>query len=71
MNDFTKEELEQIRAWATTDVDLSPSELEISLFDKIQSMIDNYCDHEEEVEVIMNAQGGFHMRCKICFKMWK
>jgi hypothetical protein len=47
MNDFTKEELETIfnelresREWSD---DLSGS---WPLLDKIQSMIDNYCDHE-------------------------
>lgn len=49
MNDFTKEELQQIQAWATTDIDLSPSELEVNLFDKIQSLIDNYCEHSQHL----------------------
>lgn len=47
MNDFTKEELQQLVKWATTDIDLNPSALEVTLFDKIQSMIDNYCEHED------------------------
>ena len=49
MNHFTKEELAQIVTWATTDVDLNPSKLEVSLFEKIQSMLENYCDHELKI----------------------
>jgi hypothetical protein len=47
MNDFTKEELEEIahnfgeiRAWSDT------LERSWPLLDKIQSMIDSYCEHD-------------------------
>lgn len=40
MNDFTKEELEEIIMWAAYLVGCNPC-----LLNKIQSMIDNYCDH--------------------------
>lgn len=52
MNDFTKEELEVIfhelresREWSENLVNPWP------LLDKIQSMIDNYCEHEQSGEV--------------------
>jgi len=47
MNDFTKEELEDIRnslgIWIRSE-NANPQSI-ISLRDKIQSMIDNYCEH--------------------------
>ena len=53
MNDFTKEELEKLLMWSvhraedigTVEYCREGSGL---LFDKIQSMIDNYCEHEYE-----------------------
>jgi hypothetical protein len=48
MNDFTKEELQQVIKWATTDIDLNPSKLEVSLFERIVAMIDSYCEHTPE-----------------------
>lgn len=66
MNDFTKEELEQIIKWATTDIDFNPSNLEVSLFEKIQSMIDNYCEHD----CLKLDMGEYYevYPCKKCFK---
>ena len=44
MNDFTKEELERI-----LDVlDINPWDLNEVLMSKIQSLIDNYCEHETD-----------------------
>lgn len=49
MNNFTKEELEDILSWADVYcvgvTDLS-YKLYKPLIDKIQQMIDNYCKHE-------------------------
>ena len=49
MNDFTKEELEQIKfdmEMGLTRFDASfTDEMYLDLKTKIQSMIDNYCDH--------------------------
>lgn len=66
MNDFTKEELQIILLDMDTYINLnksilkeSPSHGQLRL--KIQSMIDNYCDHEHE--------GDFHVcvdKCKKC-----
>jgi hypothetical protein len=44
MNDFTKEELEDIYE-AVMDTSIA---MFIYLPSKIQSMIDNYCDHKEK-----------------------
>lgn len=40
MNDFTKDELEEILMWADFWSGFNPE-----LIKKIQSMIDNYCEH--------------------------
>ena len=46
MHEFTKEELKYIRDTMINIVEVYPdSELPYSIRDKIQSMIDNYCDH--------------------------
>ena len=66
MNDFTKEELEKLLMWSvhraedigTVEYCREGSGL---LFDKIQSMIDNYCEHD--------PYGDFHEcgdRCRKC-----
>lgn len=47
MNDFTKEELKELLSALSV---FSGSPRGISLFHKIQSLIDNYCDHEKTVE---------------------
>jgi len=45
MNDFTKEELQELRASRCYHLDDSFPATD-KLFMKIESMIDNYCDHE-------------------------
>lgn len=70
MNDFTKEELEDlyaaIRYCYKQHIDL-PSDTDIERFsyclmEKIDFLIDNYCDHEWEEFTIRN------IRCKKCEK---
>lgn len=49
MNDFTKEELDSILSWACVYNELGASwtyNLEKPLIDKIQHMLDNYCEHD-------------------------
>lgn len=51
MNDFTKDELKQLLQWRSSILYIAkPSDeiilSNIKLGDKIQSMIDNYCEHE-------------------------
>lgn len=60
MNDFTKEELELIHTCVESDYyhsNWSKSMYE-PLINKIQSMIDNYCEHKEFTEHQSN--------CSIC-----
>lgn len=52
MNEFTKEELQEIVDMANDINNGSQAhglELHFELRDKIQSMIDNYCEHEKVV----------------------
>lgn len=47
MNDFTKEELEKICQFFNIAIeDFNEPDNTYELRDKIQSMIDNYCDHD-------------------------
>lgn len=66
MNDFTKDELQQVIKWATTDIDLNPSELEVSLFEKIVAIIDNYCEHQDCEKLYMSVGGIENFGCKGC-----
>jgi hypothetical protein len=68
MNDFTKEELEEIIEWmyeaeAEHSVHAEKVLEHNPLYRKIQSMIDNYCDHKKYVE---NLVTGFV--CEKCGK---
>ena len=66
MNEFTKEELEDIyRAISLCDregYEVGASEM----LPKIKSMIDSYCEHEE---LVMDCDGGISMVCKKCDKI--
>lgn len=49
MNDFTREELENFVSWGEVYTEFGNSwtdKIHRPLIDKIQSMIDNYCEHE-------------------------
>lgn len=48
MNDFTKEELKRLllRSYSWVSYPENQNKDELELINKIQSMIDNYCDHE-------------------------
>jgi hypothetical protein len=50
MNDFTKEELEDLLVWSDIYTEFRTcwtTKFHMPLINKIQSMIDNYCDHEK------------------------
>lgn len=52
MNDFTKEELEYLRYCVDTDIDIQNYHINSKpnmIASKIQSMIDNYCEHDRLV----------------------
>lgn len=55
MNDFTKEELLMILDDVSSSINRSggrDTDFYKSLRDKIQSLIDNYCEHDESIEII-------------------
>lgn len=54
MNDFTKEELDELRASRCYHMD-DNFPYEDKLFMKLQSMIDNYCDHEAHLEYMLHT----------------
>ena len=63
MNEFTKEELEDLLIWGEVYTDFGNSwtdKIQRPLLDKIQSMIDNYCEHDTE--------GHFHVGVDVCLK---
>ena len=60
MNDFTKEELEEIKKCIEWFDENRVVGFHNQLCNKIQSMIDNYCEHEIE----QNDDGKYW--CKIC-----
>lgn len=65
MNDFTKEELYDLQSWGDAytafDIENDIYKMHEPLLTKIQSMIDNYCEHEcnGEVEIFIDT-------CKKC-----
>ncbi len=63
MNDFTKEELLSLKLHI--DTSLAQCDHTENLITKIQSMIDNYCEHEEEYEDFNYNP----MRCKKCLEI--
>lgn len=64
MNDFTKEELEILRDFCISNI--TGNKPYMYLFDKIQSLINNYCEHGGVIEVDYPAE-----KCMKCGKMWK
>ena len=62
MNDFTKEELERILDGVTWWLDSDNALYSEALVNKLQSMIDNYCEHEF---VIYNKEYN-HVECIKC-----
>jgi hypothetical protein len=59
MNEFTKEELMELQ-WAIIEVRNSHS-----LYDKLNFLINNYCEHPEKYEDFDYSP----MRCKTCKKI--
>lgn len=47
MNDFTKEELERLRWYLQKEMIQKDRDRDVDLLFKIQSMIENYCEHKE------------------------
>lgn len=73
MNDFTKEELSlcyrTIEYMVYKEIWFQPEIAKLK--DKIQSMIDNYCEHDTDVSPLYTATGdipcaGFCYKCGSC-----
>jgi hypothetical protein len=68
MNKFTKEELESIADWGylyCLDSEIS-ARVHANLRDKIQSLIDNYCEHDGEIGKDYPAE-----KCMKCGAYWE
>lgn len=68
MNEFTKEQLSIIHLAIIRDMTqfshiLKSSSSMIKLRDKLETMIDNYCDHKNQ---IMDCDGDISMVCQDC-----
>ena len=67
MNDFTKEELKLIaRALVAlySDPKVSLNNPEMDLVNKVEDMIDNYCEHKEK------CVSGNTLFCEDCGRKW-
>jgi hypothetical protein len=62
MNDFTKEELEELMHCVYAYRDLCDEDVEDNLCDKLKSMIENYCEHKDSYEDFSYNP----TRCKEC-----
>lgn len=76
MNDFTKDELENIMSWAEVYTEFGCSwtyPAHKPLIEKIQSMLDNHtdskCNHKEIVEGAY-PRGNPPKRCDICEELY-
>jgi len=71
MTDFTKYELENLLSWGNVYTDFGTSWTFLfhePLLEKIQSMIDNYCEHEcnHEWDGILISNTANMGKCKKC-----
>jgi hypothetical protein len=65
MNDFTKEELIQIYNFIERNKQYSYNDMRFKIIEeKLQSMIDNYCDHEWQEDL-------HHLDIELCSKCGK
>lgn len=64
MNDFTKEELEELYFFTCVHKNRYQVKYPQELLDKLQCMIDNYCEHEAagETEIFADI-------CKTCYSL--
>ena len=63
MNEFTKEELEYLR-WLVADYEEEYPDGATELPKKLQSMIDNYCEHDAGT----SDGAGLEQICNLCDK---
>ena len=70
MNDFTKEELVMLKNLTRQHVNQFRENSDcIELMEKIQSLIDNYCEHESNGEMRLSYPGQW--KCKKCGEFYK
>lgn len=68
MNEFTKDELETMANWGDCYTDFGcgwTDKIHRPLINKLQSLIDNYCEHEKT-----ECAGGWTYKCIICGMMF-
>lgn len=65
MNDFTKKELEMIHYDLVRNE--SPWQCGKTIINKIQSMIDNYCEHQKNVWPLYTSSGDMPV-CGLCYE---
>lgn len=64
MNDFTKEELIEMRDYCNWEYpSIGHSDFRQNLWLKLQSLINNYCEHKNTE---MNCDGGISWVCTDC-----
>jgi len=66
MNDFTKEELYKIFEWGMSLADAFPDcfgEEDTSVYIKVQSMIENYCEHDCKETIIFKVATTSCSKC--------
>lgn len=71
MNDFTKEELEDMINWGEIYTEFGNSwcdKIHRPLINKIQSVIDNYCDH---LWAYCFSSDGSSVKCQKCDRQLK
>ncbi len=64
MNDFTKEELEDLKNCVWVYDDLRDESTHKELIKKLKSMVDNYCEHS--FAIILSVDKGRILRCLKC-----
>jgi hypothetical protein len=72
MNEFTKDELDTLLAFLKAGMHkpLSHKFQYWDLSTKLQSIIDDYCEHKESKEYIVCEAGKF-IKCETCSKFFK
>jgi len=63
MNDFTKDELEDLLFFTMVHKNKYEVKYPQELIEKLKSLIDNYCEHKEQK---MDCDGGISLVCKLC-----
>lgn len=75
MNEFTKEELEELMHCVYAYRDLCDEDVEDNLCDKLKSMIDNYCEHEcngiryAVIKLRSTDERDYEYKCSKCKKV--